>query len=148
MPRVEVTRVVGAPIDQVYRVCKDSESFPRFMPSVISVTTVEQGDGWALMAWVTKLQGRTFRWTERDEYDDSGRHITYKQVSGDLKQFEGEWLLGEEGGATRVTLTCEFDFGIPVISALLNPVATLAIRSNVEGMLEGIQREAGGASPG
>lgn len=148
MPRVEVTRLVQAPIDAVYRICKDSDSYPRFMPNVISITALERGDNWALTAWVTKLQGRTFRWTERDEFDDDACHITYRQISGDLKKFEGEWLLAEENVATSVTLTCEFEFGIPVIAALLNPVATLAIRSNVEGMLDAIQKEAAGASPG
>lgn len=147
MPRVEVTREVQAPADVVYRICRDPESFPRFMSNVVSVTTREQGEGWAVTEWVTRLQGRTFRWTERDEYDDARRRITYRQVSGDLKKFEGEWVIEPDGAATRVRFVCEFEFGIPVIAALLNPVATLALRSNAEEMLAAIEREAAGRQP-
>lgn len=143
MPRVEVTRTVQAPADTVYRLCRDPESFPRFMSNVVSVTTRERGDGWAVTEWVTRLQGRTFRWTERDEYDDARRHITYRQTAGDLKRFEGEWLIAPEGeAASRVTFVCEFEFGIPVVAALLNPVACLALRSNAEEMLAAIEAEA------
>lgn len=146
MPRVEVTRAVRAPADTVYRICRDPAAFPRFMPNVVSVTVREAGEGWAVTEWVTRLQGRTFRWTERDEYDDAARRIAYRQLSGDLKQFEGEWRIVPEGATTRVTFVCEFEFGIPVIAALLNPVAALALRSNAEDMLAAIEREA--AAPG
>lgn len=142
MPRVEVTKRVEAPIDTVYRLCRTPESFPKFMSNVLSVTVREEGGNWNVTEWVTKLQGRTFRWTERDEYDDANHHIAYRQLSGDLKTFEGEWILTPENGATNVTFTCEFEFGIPVIAALLNPVASLALRQNAEEMLAAIEREA------
>lgn len=148
MPHVEVTRLVAAPIDTVYALCKDLPSFPKFMPNVERVDVLESGPGYSVTHWVAKLQGRTFRWTERDEHDDARRHMSYRQVSGDLKKFEGEWRFAEEDGKTRVTMTCDFEFGIPVLAALLNPVAALAIRNNIEGMLEAIEREAtGGDGP-
>lgn len=142
VPRVEVSKLVQAPVEQVYRICRDLPSFPKFMPNVVSVTVKEAGDNWTVTEWVTRLQGRTIRWTERDEFDDVTPRISYNQVSGDLKTFRGEWHFAPEGSGTRVTMTCEFEFGIPVIAALLNPVAVMALRSNIEDMLNAIDRQA------
>lgn len=148
MPHVEVTRRVAAPVDQVYAVCRDTRSFPSFMENVEAIEVLEEGPGWQVSRWVTNLQGRRIEWVERDTFDDAARCIRYQQVSGDLKRFEGEWrFTPADGGAeTDVTLTCDFEFGIPMLAAVLNSVGGLAIRRNVEAMLDGVEaRLAGGA---
>ncbi len=147
MPYVEVTRTVRVPRRRVWEVASDFASFPRFMPDVESLTILERGEGWEVSEWVARLQGRTIRWCERADFDPAAYRIRYRQTQGDLKKFEGEWRFdpaGADGEETLFTLTCEFEFGIPVLAALLNPVAARAIRSNLESMMEAIEREAAG----
>ncbi|MCL5942099.1 MAG: SRPBCC family protein [Actinobacteria bacterium] len=108
---------------------------------VVELKVEERGEGWTVTRWVTKLQGKLFKWREKDEFDPPAR-ISYKQIDGDLKKFEGDWVFEEAGGETRVTLTVDFEFGIPMIGALLNPVAKLKIRENSEKMLDGIKKKA------
>lgn len=142
MPRVEVKKVIPGKVEEVYRLCRDIASFPRFMQNVKKIEILERGPDWQLTAWEAVLQGRTFRWKEREEFDHRIPLIRYRQVEGDLKQFEGEWRFVPADGGTEVTLTCEFALGIPLLEPVLHPLATLAVRQNVEAMLGALEKRA------
>lgn len=139
MPYVESSIIVAGPKRPAYEIAKDFERYPEFMPDVKELKIVERGDGYSLSHWVTKAAGRTIEWTEKDVCDDENCHITYKQVSGDLAKFEGEWRFEEVPEGTRVVLTVDFDMGIPMFASMLNPVLTMAVRSNSEKMLKAIK---------
>ena len=139
MPHVESTIRVKASPAKVYEVAKDMESYPQFMKDVVSITTLERGDHSTITRWVTRLEGKTLKWTERDEFDDDNFIIRYTQIEGDLKKFEGAWYFEPEGEETKVTLTVDFEFGIPMVAALLHPIAKVKVRENCEMMLKGIQ---------
>ena len=138
MPIVEVTEFVPAPIDRVYQIVADQESFPAFMKSMESVKVLERGEGYTVTEWVATLQGARFRWVERDLYYPDVHKITYDQTEGDLKVFRGHWALTESEGGTLVEFVTEFEFGIPMLSAMLNPVAKMALKSNARAMLQAI----------
>ena len=138
MPKVTVTEVVPVRVDAVYQILSDMAQFPRFMKNVEGIQILEKGESWTLSQWVTRLQGAKFRWVERDTfYPEQGR-ITFAQTEGDLKVFQGEWRLLAVNGGTEVTLDTEFEFGIPMLASLLNPVAKLAIRENAREMVRAI----------
>jgi len=139
LPSVEVTKTIRGDRARVYELISDMEAYPRFMPSLKSVEVLERGDGYTVTAWDTSVNGMPFRWAERDEFDPVNYRITYKQVTGDLKRFEGEWLVEEQEGDVHVTFRVEFDFGVPMLSTLLNPVASLKLRQNGEMMLAAIK---------
>lgn len=146
MPEVAVTAQLRAAPVRVWEVLCDMEGFPRFMSSVERVTVVERGDGYTVSEWVCKLQGMKFRWTERDEFLPAEGRIAYKLVSGDLARFEGAWEIkpgpgDADGGETAVTLTTVFDFGLPMLAAMLDPVGKVMLRRNVESMLRGLEAE-------
>lgn len=140
MPVVVTSEVIRSEKAKVYQVIRDQESFPRFMPNVRSVTTLERDANTTITEWVTTLQGRTIRWKERDTFDDEKMYISFRQIEGDLKKFEGDWVLEETPEGTRVTLTVDFEFGIPMLAALLNPVARLAVKDNSLGMLRAVKK--------
>ena len=145
MPYVEVTRVVEAQPAAVYEALSDMESFPRFMENVNSVEVVRREGNSTDSQWHVTLQGAPFRWVESDEFlADEGR-ITYKQISGDLKKFEGEWRIEAAPEGASVTLTTDFEFGMPMIASLFNPVAKLILRRNAEAMLGALQEDLKGS---
>jgi coenzyme Q-binding protein COQ10 len=144
MPYVESTISVNADPAAVYEVAKDMESYPQFMKDVESITTLERHEHSTVTRWVTKLEGRTLKWTERDEFDDENLMIRYTQVEGDLKKFEGYWKFEPENGETKVTLTVDFEFGIPMVAALLHPIAKVKVRENCVMMLKGIKEKVEG----
>jgi ribosome-associated toxin RatA of RatAB toxin-antitoxin module len=138
---VEVEKLIRANPEAVYTVLSDMASFPRFMENVVSVEVVRREGNTTDSQWHVILQGAPFRWLERDTFlPDEGR-ITYQQISGDLKRFEGEWRIAAAEGGTSVTLTTDFEFGMPMIANLLNPVAKLILRRNAEQMLQALDKD-------
>jgi coenzyme Q-binding protein COQ10 len=139
MPYVEVTRVVKADPAAVYEALSDMESFSRFMENVNEVKVLRREGNTTESSWHVTLQGAPFRWVETDTFLPEEGRITYRQISGDLKKFEGEWRIVPVEDGASVTLTTEFEFGMPMIASLFNPVAKLILRRNAEAMLSALQ---------
>lgn len=144
MPFVAVTEEVTLPPDVVFQRLTDMESFPAFMETVRSVKVLERGEGWTITAWEAELKGALFRWTEQDHFHPEEHRITYRLVAGDLKKFEGEWRLEATAEGCRVTLTVDFDLGIPMLAALVHPIAKYVIQQNVVSMLQGLRKALNG----
>lgn len=141
MPYVEVSKVINAPKRQLYEILKDMEKYPQFMKDLKSVKVLERNANTTLTAWETTIMGNSIKWVEQDIFDDEKQHIRYHQQSGDLHKFEGEWLLQEDEGGTRVTLTVDFEMGVPMLAGLLNPVAKLMIKENCNNMLSALKQK-------
>ena len=141
MPYVEVTMPVKCEREKIYPIIKNMEKYPDFMTDLISVEVLERDKNTTVSKWVSNVDGRIIKWTEKDIFDDENMHITYKQIDGDVKKFEGEWILTPVESGTEVKLTVDFEFGIPMISGLLNPIAKKKVRTNSENMLKAIKEK-------
>lgn len=143
MPEVAVSLRVNRAADDVYKIVADMEAYPTYMPSVERVTVIDRSDGRTVTEWVTRLSGSRLSWQEEDLFDPAARQIAYHLVKGDLRQFEGEWTVTAQGeNACDVRLTARFEFGLPMLAALLNPVGKVVLRQNVDGMLKAIAEQA------
>lgn len=141
MPYVEVAMPVRCEREKIYPILKKMEKYPEFMTDLISVDVVEREENTTVSKWVSNVDGRIIKWTEKDIFDDKNMHISYKQIDGDVKKFEGEWILTPIDNGTEVKLTVDFEFGIPMISGLLNPIAKKKVRVNSENMLKAIKEK-------
>ncbi|MEG6584106.1 type II toxin-antitoxin system RatA family toxin [Dendrosporobacter sp. 1207_IL3150] len=139
MPFVEVSVPVMCDRQDIYPILKDMEKYPDFMADLISVEVLERKENTTITKWVSNVDGRTIKWTELDTFDDENLHIAYRQLEGDLKRFEGEWILTPISGGTEVKLTVDFEFGIPMIAGLLNPILKKKVRENSLNMLNAIK---------
>jgi len=140
MPYVEVSLPVSASRQAIYPILKDMEKYPEFMTDLVSVKVVERDGNTTVTQWVSNVDGRIIRWTERDTFDDANYHITYCQIEGDLKKFAGEWILTPlDDVTTEIKLTVDFEFGIPMIAGLLNPILKKKVKLNSENMLKAIK---------
>lgn len=139
MPYVEVSKVVKANRAQILPIIKRMEDYPLFMADLKSVTVLERGDNFTITQWVSNVDGRVIEWTERDTFYDDEWRIHYQQTAGDLKKMEGEWLLSEVEEGTKITLTVDFEFGIPMIAGLLNPILKMKVSDNSENMLAAVK---------
>jgi coenzyme Q-binding protein COQ10 len=145
MPVVETSVHIEGQPEQAYAIARRQEDFPRYMKDLDSVRTLEHlPDGGTITEWIGRLQGRKMRWVERDEFDDLGRCVRYKQTEGDLKKMEGEWRFEADGGGTRATAVVDFELGIPMFAGLLEPIAKVIVRNNVQSMLEAIKKQVEG----
>jgi len=141
MPYVEVTISVGCQRDKIYPLLKDMEKYPAFMTDLVSVEVVERTGNTTVSKWVSNVDGRIIKWTELDTFDDENMHISYNQIDGDLKKFAGEWILTTTDEGTEIKLTVDFEFGIPMISALLNPILKKKVRDNSMNMLKAVKEK-------
>lgn len=139
MPYVEVALVIHCGREKIYPILKDMEKYPQFMSDLVSVEVLERRDNSTVTKWVSNVDGRIIKWTELDTFDDANMHISYKQIEGDLNKFEGEWILNTVPEGTEIKLTVDFEFGIPMIAGLLNPILKKKVRANSENMLKAIK---------
>lgn len=142
MPYVETTISVNAPARVVYELAKEQERFPEFMPDVESVTVVERHSDRILTRWKTLVEEAPIEWIEEDRFDDAALRIDYALTEGDLDTFEGAWTFQESDGVTEVTLTVDYDFGVPTLAELIGPTLQKKVRENSEMMLAALKREA------
>ncbi|MHB1419893.1 MAG: type II toxin-antitoxin system RatA family toxin [Bacillota bacterium] len=143
MPLIDVAKEVQSSPEEAYRMAKDMESYPKFMKSVDRITTLERGENYTITKWEARMQGKKMVWTERDEFNDVSLRIDYSLVAGDLKKFEGAWTFMPSDTGTRIRLTVDFELGLPMFAALLNPIATLIVRQSCEEMLVGMEKQLG-----
>ena len=141
MPQVVSQILIQGSKQKIYDVIKEMTAYPRFMPSLVSVEIIEQGEGTDLTRWVSDVDGRRIVWTERDNFYPEQFKITYAQTAGDLKKMEGAWILADTEQGVSVTLTVDFEFGIPMIAGMLNPLLKRKVRENCVNMLQAVLKQ-------
>ena len=141
MPYVESKITINGDGNKIYEIIKDMASYPNFMKDLVSVEILERGEDYTISHWVTNADGRKIVWTERDTFYPEDLKITYAQTAGDLKKMEGAWTIVEQADGCEVTLAVDFEFGIPMIAGLLNPILKKKVRENSENMLNSIKEQ-------
>ena len=145
MVYVERSIVIEGSIQKVYELAKDMEQYPHFMPDVESVKVIERDARRTVTEWETSVDGTPILWTEEDHFDDERFLIDYRLIEGDLDKFEGQWRFVESAGGTEVTLTVDYDFGIPELTNLIGPTLEQKVGENSEMMLRGMKRRIEGS---
>ncbi len=122
-----------------YELAKDMESFPKFMPDVQSVEVVKRGENMTVTDWSTEIDGTEIIWTEEDHFDDEHLIVSYKLIEGDLDKFEGQWIFEPCAEGCKITLTVDFDFGIPELINLIGGVLKVKVTENSDMMLQSMK---------
>lgn len=141
MPYIETKTVIKGTPASIYEIIKDMAAYPSFMSDLVSVEILERGEGYTISHWVSNVDGRKIVWTERDEFFPEENKITYCQIEGDLKKMEGKWQLLPVADGVEVMLSVDFEFGIPMIAGLLNPILKRKVRENSENMLAAVKEK-------
>lgn len=141
MPSVEEAINVKANKDDIFAVISNIVDFPNFMNDVKEVEILESGEGWTISRWVNDADGRTIIWTEKDFVKPEESRIDFELVEGDLKSYGGFWQLEDDGEEVKVNFRIDFEFGMPVIAALIHPILTRILRKNMKQMLISIKNK-------
>lgn len=139
MACVERKILIDGDAEVIYRLAKDMESYPKFMPDVESVKVISRNPTSTITEWVTDIDGTPFLWTEEDRFDDKNLRIDYSLVEGDLDKFEGAWTFTRVDKKTEVCLRVEYDFGLPELTELIGPTLHQKVGDNCEMMLMGMK---------
>lgn len=146
MPRIELSAQINAPLERVYAIAKDVESFPQFMADLKSLVVLERSpDGSRTVTeWVGFVpQFRlNVKWTEEDIWDDQAKTCHFKQLKGDYDRMVGEWRFTESNGGTQFISLLDYEFNVPLLGPLVQKVVQHLVKQNLQGVLNGIKARA------
>lgn len=146
MPRIELSAQINAPLERVYAIAKDVESFPQFMADLKSLVVLERSpDGSRTVTeWVGFVpQFRlNVKWTEEDIWDDQAKTCHFKQLKGDYDRMVGEWRFTESNGGTEFISLLDYEFNVPLLGPLVQTVVQHLVKQNLQGVLNGIKARA------
>ncbi len=124
--------ISDVPADVVYGRIARFDRFPELAPHVQS-TTVHQTlpEPIGSSSWELEFRSGLLRWTESDRFTPDEFRIDFEQTDGDFDEFVGYWQLTPQGSDTQLTFRVDFDFGIPSLEGILDPIAERVIKETV-----------------
>ncbi|MEV0323666.1 type II toxin-antitoxin system RatA family toxin [Streptomyces sp. NPDC050658] len=131
--------VLGEDARTVYESVARFDRFPQLAPHVSSTTvhaTLPEAKGSS--SWELHFRSGLLRWTETDVFDREGLQIRFEQEDGDFDTFTGTWALTEQGEDVLVHFEVDFDFGIPSLEGILDPIAERVIKETVAWAVTGL----------
>lgn len=149
MPTVETTVHIEAPVDLVFQIAKDNESFPEYMKDVKSLSIVERDGNRIVSDWVGVVPtfGLKVRWRQEDLWDDANHRVAFRQIEGDYDELSGTWSFSPENGGTRFDSVVQYEYNVPTLGPLVKKVIHNIVIKNMENALQAIKDRAESSSP-
>ncbi len=146
MGLLELQTTIAAPLEHVYSVAKNIETFASFIPDVESINIVDRDDstGRVVADWVGLIPEfkQKIRWTEEDIWDDAAHTCNFRQLKGEYKVFEGVWVFEEVEEGTVFKSTLNYDLEIPLIGAIIKKLVAKKVHDNISQILSAIKERA------
>ncbi|MCS0638360.1 SRPBCC family protein [Streptomyces sp. LP05-1] len=131
-------RVDGVEPEAAFDRIHDFARYPEFTDVVRSVTVHEISDEEETSDWEVYFRNGILRWTEADRFDRGTLVISFEQIDGDFAEFSGTWRISAEGADTLVAFSADFDFGIPSLAGILDPVAQRVFKETIARVVIGL----------
>ena len=146
MPRIEQTLTIDAPIDRVYEIARDVESFPEFMEDLQSLTVKERsGDGnRTVTEWVGLIREfkMTVKWTQEDIWNPAAHRDDFRMLKGDMDSMSGYWQFTAEDGGTRFDSVVEYEYNVPLIGPMIKALIRKKMEQNLDAQMRAIKARA------
>jgi ribosome-associated toxin RatA of RatAB toxin-antitoxin module len=88
--------------------------------------------------WELHFRSGLLRWTEEETFEAALGRVTFTQTEGDFDAFSGGWDLTPDGAGTCLEFRADFDFGIPSLAGILDPIAHRVIQETVAYVVTGM----------
>jgi len=131
-------RATAVDADAGYARITDFAIYPELSPVVRSVTVRQRGSDEEHSDWEVFFRNGILRWTEADRFDAGRRLITFRQLHGDFEEFTGSWSVRPDDDGCLIDFAAEFDFGIPSLAGILDPVAERVLKETIAAVLAGL----------
>jgi ribosome-associated toxin RatA of RatAB toxin-antitoxin module len=140
MRRVNLTAVIKATkATDVYDTVFWFERYPDLAPHVRRTTVHDAYPSPAgSSSWELHFRSGLLRWTEDERFDRGALRMEFEQTDGDFDSFTGSWVLTQDGPDTELRFEADFDFGIPSLEGILDPIAERVIKETVAWVVVGM----------
>jgi ribosome-associated toxin RatA of RatAB toxin-antitoxin module len=144
MPEVETSTWINAPLERVYGIAQETESYPEFIRDVQSVKVVERTENRLVVDYVGIVPtfNLKIRWRQEEIWDDSIHASTFRQIEGDYDEMNGAWRFTEEKGGVRFDQRLKYEYNVPTIGPLIKRVIQSLVVKNLENIGEAIKARA------
>ncbi|MDH6110605.1 ribosome-associated toxin RatA of RatAB toxin-antitoxin module [Kitasatospora sp. MAP12-15] len=140
MRHVELNALVRSDrAEDVFAAVLRWERYPELAPHVRATTvhsTLPEPVGSS--SWELHFRSGLLRWTEADHFFTDLLQIRFEQTDGDFDSFVGRWEVRQDGDDVEVHFEADFDFGIPSLEGILDPIAERVIRETVAWAVTGL----------
>lgn len=117
--------------DEAFARIGEFERYPELIEEVREVTVHTRSDGHLLSEWEVFFRNGPLRWSEIDYIQPEKRRIVFEQAAGDFHTFRGTWSVQPAGAGSRVRFEASFDFGIPSLVGILDPIAAKVLEEGI-----------------
>jgi ribosome-associated toxin RatA of RatAB toxin-antitoxin module len=124
-------RVAEVDSGMVFDRIKDFARYPGLVDVVRSVTVRQISEHEENSDWEVYFRNGILRWTEADRIDPGARTIGFVQLNGDFDTFDGTWRITTVPAGCLVAFAAEFDFGIPSLAGILDPIAERVLKETI-----------------
>jgi ribosome-associated toxin RatA of RatAB toxin-antitoxin module len=107
----------------VFDTLADYARYAELVDVVHSVQLDHRLDGTTTSNWEVEFRGGFLRWTEENWFHRDRLQMGFRQVEGDFAEFNGSWLIKLDTEGVTAQLNIDFDFGIPSLAQMVEPVA-------------------------
>lgn len=139
MRHVEIRAFVrGVDADTVFDTLADFNHYAALVDVVRSVELDRPANGQARSTWVVEFRNGLLRWTEDDWFRRDELRLDFNQVEGDFEEFYGGWVLNPTPDGVEAALIADFDFGVPSLASIVEPVAERVLTDVTQLILLGL----------
>lgn len=115
------------------------ERYPGLTPHVRSaVVHAGRSATTGRSSWELHFRSGLLRWTEQERFVRDELFIEFAQEVGDFDSFSGNWRLRQDGAHCALSFRADFDFGIPSLEGILDPIAERVIKETVAWAVTGM----------
>ncbi len=146
MPRIEQNLIVDAPVEKVYAVARDVESFPDIMEDLQSLILLERSEDGnrTVTEWVGLIREfkMTVKWSQEDVWDPATYRDDFRMIKGDMDSMSGFWQFSSVDGGTNFESVVDYEFNVPLIGPMIKALIKKKMEANLDAQMRAIKRRA------
>ncbi len=146
MPRIEQSIEIAAPIDSVFKIARDVETFPEFMEDLKSLTVLERSEDGnrTVTEWTGLIREfkMVVKWTQEDCWDTQRYRDEFKMIQGDMTSMSGYWQFSPSGSGTTFESVMDYEYDVPLIGPMIKSLIKKKMADNIQATLEAIKNRA------
>ncbi|MGO1056428.1 type II toxin-antitoxin system RatA family toxin [Crossiella sp. CA198] len=124
--------------DTVFDTLADFSHYAELV-DVVRKVEMHRGDGGpSYSSWVVEFRNGLLQWTEQDWFRREEMRLDFIQTEGDFEEFYGGWVLEQTPEGIKTALIADFDFGVPSLASIVEPVAERLLTDVVQLVLIGL----------
>jgi ribosome-associated toxin RatA of RatAB toxin-antitoxin module len=146
MPKIELSLHVDAPVEKVYQVARDVQSFPDFMDDLQAITILETSEdgNTTVTEWTGMIREfkMTLKWTQEDRWNPAAHRDDFRMLKGDMTSMSGFWQFTPVENGTRFDSVLDYEYNVPLIGPMIKALIRKKMENNLDAQMKAIGRKA------